>query len=450
MRLRWNKYIRQVPTPKQMAFLALPHREGMYGGSAGSGKSSCILMGALQYMDVPGYSALILRTNVASLKGSDGLIPRSHEWLSRFPEVKWSGSTNTWSTPWGATLRFGYLATDSDMFKYNSTAYQYIAFEEVSEFKKEEHYEYLFSRMRKPEVGPLSQVPLRTHSTSNPVGPGFKWVKRRFVSNRAPGVAFLPASMYDNPYLDHKSYLKSLDKLGPVLKKKIAEGDWSDLESGLLFPKSKFRYSKKRPDWRERILSVRAWDLAASERTLENMDPDYTVGGLLDFTRDGRIYCSDIKRVQMWSHDVEKLVMATTKKDGPGVKIMMFQDPAQAGKAQVSHYSRMVFQGYVFETINTTQEKDLFHRPLQSQVNAGNFYMVEDNPHVEACVNEASDSPYAEHDDFLDMASLGYQGFLNEMGCFYREDSGHYAGNEIGGIQSMIESNREIPRSLLA
>src|SRR5262245_41446409 len=52
--LRLNKYIKQMPLPKQAAFLLLPQREAFFGGAGGPGKSSALLMGALQDVHVPG------------------------------------------------------------------------------------------------------------------------------------------------------------------------------------------------------------------------------------------------------------------------------------------------------------------------------------------------------------------------------------------------------------
>src|SRR3989337_968646 len=77
---RLTPYIPHRPTPKQSAFLILPHREAFYGGAAGGGKSDALLMGALQYVDVPGYAALILRRTFTDLAKAEALIPRSLEW----------------------------------------------------------------------------------------------------------------------------------------------------------------------------------------------------------------------------------------------------------------------------------------------------------------------------------------------------------------------------------
>ena len=47
MRPKMTRYIAETPTPKQQAFLLLTCQEAMYGGAAGPGKSSALLMAAL-------------------------------------------------------------------------------------------------------------------------------------------------------------------------------------------------------------------------------------------------------------------------------------------------------------------------------------------------------------------------------------------------------------------
>ena len=59
---------------KQRAFLQLDCREAFFGGAAAGGKSEALLMGALQYVDVPGYAALILRKDTQRLSLAGGLV----------------------------------------------------------------------------------------------------------------------------------------------------------------------------------------------------------------------------------------------------------------------------------------------------------------------------------------------------------------------------------------
>ena len=87
-----NNYCKLTPHPKQQQFLALDCLEAFFGGAVGGGKSAALLMAALQYVDKPGYSALILRKDLPRLALSGGLVPRSHEWLAGTLAVVRAGS----------------------------------------------------------------------------------------------------------------------------------------------------------------------------------------------------------------------------------------------------------------------------------------------------------------------------------------------------------------------
>ena len=58
---RISKYIPIKLEPKPLVFLSLPQREAMYGGAAGGMKTETLLAAALQYCDIPGYSAVLFR-----------------------------------------------------------------------------------------------------------------------------------------------------------------------------------------------------------------------------------------------------------------------------------------------------------------------------------------------------------------------------------------------------
>src|SRR5206468_7089264 len=116
-----------------------------------------------------------------------GLIPRSHEWFSQHAEkgVRWNAARRMWVFPIDkrpeavpATITFGYLNRPLDKFRYASSEFQYIAFDELTDFS-EEDYLCLFSRLRRNAA--LKDVPLRMRSASNPGGRGHGWVKERSI-----------------------------------------------------------------------------------------------------------------------------------------------------------------------------------------------------------------------------------------------------------------------------
>jgi hypothetical protein len=93
---RLRDYCPAQPTAKQERFLQLTSREAFYGGAAGGGKSTALLMGALEHAYVPGYAALILRRDTQRLHLPGGLIPRSHEWLTG-STAKWNAGRRQWT-----------------------------------------------------------------------------------------------------------------------------------------------------------------------------------------------------------------------------------------------------------------------------------------------------------------------------------------------------------------
>lgn len=119
---RLTKYVPFTPTPKQAAFLLMQNqKEILYGGSAGGGKSVAQLMAALQFVDIPGYSAILFRKTYADLALPGALIDMSKQWLMPFvesKEVKWSEKDKQYVFPSGATLNFGYLESENDCYRY--------------------------------------------------------------------------------------------------------------------------------------------------------------------------------------------------------------------------------------------------------------------------------------------------------------------------------------------
>ncbi|MDX1944340.1 MAG: terminase family protein [Pirellulaceae bacterium] len=243
-----SPYWPHSPHPQQREFLRLTCHEALFGGAAGGGKSIALLMAALQYVQVPGYAALLVRKDTQRMALAGGLLSRAHEWLTG-TDATWNGQRREWRFPTGgnpATLAFGFLAGPLDKYRYASSEFQFIGFDELTELN-EEDYLFLFSRLR----GSMSlRIPLRVRAASNPGNVGHLWVKQRFVAgaeqpSREDRV-FIPSRIADNPSLDGDSYRQSLLHLPAVERERLLHGDWSVGEEGLIRP-AWLRYFVERP-----------------------------------------------------------------------------------------------------------------------------------------------------------------------------------------------------------
>lgn len=255
--IKWSRYIPHAPHLKQHAFLWLHCQEALFGGAAGGGKSDALLMGALQWCDTPGYAAILFRRTYADLSLPGAIMNRAKEWLTG-TDARWNENDKTFKFPSGATLTFAYLQSSNDKYRYQGSAYQYIGFDEVTQFS-EDDYRYLFSRLRRPNapmgdseeddvrqagVRALAQVPLRMRAATNPGGEGHRWVKRRFLDKEpdtdlpedilsASQRIFVDSKLEDNPSLDLSEYEASLRQLDPITQAQLRHGDWDIRQPGM-------------------------------------------------------------------------------------------------------------------------------------------------------------------------------------------------------------------------
>jgi hypothetical protein len=280
-----NPFIRPPVWPKQRRFLLHADEvELFYGGAGGGGKSMALLFGALQYVHVPYYSAILFRRTLKDLVLPGALLDRARDYLAGTP-ARWHPAATQFRFPSGAAITFGYLENENDKYRYRSAEFQYIGFDELTTFA-ESQYTYLFTRLRRPNVGPLAEVPLRMRSASNPGGPGHHWVKKRFIAEKTRNrdTMFIPASMADNGSLDIDAYRATLAHTDELTRLQIELGLW-DAVSGGRFRKEKFGRYRWDGEWvesdrwrflpRERPIFV-VCDWNASSKTTS----DFTVIGV--------------------------------------------------------------------------------------------------------------------------------------------------------------------------
>ena len=446
------------PTARQEAFLLLKDKEVFFGGAAGGGKSVAILMAALQYADVPGYSALVLRPSLTELQLAGGLIELAHEWLAG-SKARWSGDTKTWRFPGrgrggagGSMLTFGYLADAGDVSRYAGSSYSFLGFDELTRFD-ETHYRRMFRVLRQPTDGgasaasdgtTLASVPPRVRATSNPGGPGHGWVKDRFINpeTRLSDVVYLPSRVADNPYLDTPTYMATLAELPTAERERLMHGDWEIPDDGELF----------RRDWIQLIDAhhvppaemrvVRYWDLAATEPSPANRDPDWTVGLRLEFHREtGEHFITDIVRERRGPGAIEELVRATAERDGSDVAIHIEQEPGAAGVQAADRYKRQVLAGYTVKVERVTGDKATRATPVAAAAENGLVKLVRSR-HATPFLDELSAFPHGKHDDCVDALSGAHAAIPRHGGMIVMSVPQGHVGHPLDAAMNASSTGR--------
>lgn len=415
---RMTPYIPHVPTPKQAAFMLLDCEEAFYGGAVGGGKSDSLLMCALQYVDIPGYSAILFRKSYADLTKPGALMDRAKEWLLPHKNVRWDEKDKKFtffrenSKIPVSTLQFGYLENPNDRFNYQGGEYQFIGFDELTHIAKVS-YIYMFSRLRRLKG---VNIPLRVRSASNPPeDDGGNWVRDRFIiEGPEKGRIFIPAGLDDNPYLDKDEYEKTLEQLDPVSRARLREGDWTIQRKGNMFKRDWFGTVDVLPPYRR---TIRWWDMAASDeekakRRNKSGEPDYTASVKVS-EYDGIYYIEDIIRVRKTPENTETLQHLTAVADGYSVGIFEEQEPGSSGIAVISNKSRTIFKGYAYTGVPSSGSK--VDRALIASAAAGNgnIKILRGIRNAEEFFNELESFPGGIHDDMVDCLS----GCITQLGA---------------------------------
>jgi len=392
---RLNKYIPTEPTNKQAEFLKLANKDVFYGGSAGGGKSIALLMAAAQFLDVPGYNALVLRRTFSELSLPGALMDVANKW---WPEYRRKDGKEYWFPTGGGTysrLIFGFLETSKDLDRYQSAEFHSINVDEVTEFVYSD-ISFMWSRLRNPPSG----VPLRMRSASNPNGVGRLWVKQRYVdATTREDRIFVPSLIDDNPYLrESEEYKRNLeDELGPVRSAQLLKGDWEIQATGM-FMRQWFKIIDVAPS---QMRFCRYWDLAGTESNGDN-DPDYTVGALVG--QHGKDFVViDVQRVRLTSKGVEDLILQTARLDRDRyghVVIRMEQEPGASGIRVIDDYTRLL-AGYDFKGDRVTGPKEIRPSALAAQAERGNVCMLSGRWNHDA-LDELEVFPGGGHDDIVD------------------------------------------------
>lgn len=417
--------IEKLPTNKAFRCIRVAHPSHLFLAgkklipthNCGGGKSDALLMCALQYVDVQGYSAILFRKTYADLTKPGALIDRAKEWLLPHKDVRWDEKEKKFSFLDSnskypvSTLQFGYLENENDRYRYQGGEYTFIGFDELTHISKS-NYTYLFSRLRRLKG---VNIPLRVRSASNPPDDdGGIWVKERFIDEGpSKGRVFIPAGLNDNPYLDRQEYICALEELDPVTRARLREGDWSITRKGNMFKREWIEQVDVLPPHRR---TVRWWDMAASDeekakRKNKSGEPDYTASLKVSEFR-GIYYIEDIIRVRKNPEGTETLQHLTAVADGHNVAIREEQEPGSSGLAVISNKSRTIFKGYNYKGVPSTGSKVDRAQIASAAAGNGNIKIVRGCRNMEEFFNEMESFPGGIHDDMVDCLS----GCVAELG----------------------------------
>lgn len=230
-----------------MKFCAAWQDEVLFGGAAGPGKTDCLIMEALRFVEFSDYQGIIFRRTFPMMQE---IIDRTRD-LYPMVDGDYRASEHRWSFPTGASIFLAHMADDGSEYNYQGKQYQYIAFDEAGQFLPKQ-LQYLFSRCRSTNPA----IPKRVRYASNPGGPAHQWLKDRFQLAQYPdggktfwdevdvilpgGIrvvekmsrTFVPGRIQDNPslFINDPQYIARLMQLPNIERMRLLEGRWDAFE----------------------------------------------------------------------------------------------------------------------------------------------------------------------------------------------------------------------------
>lgn len=257
------------PSPWGNVFHSLPHNEAMGGGSAGPGKTMCLLMDPMHQIVMehnrcidekhPNHQpwgssvglALFLRRTHPML---NDVVKRAHRLFSNIdPSIKWNENKHAFTFRSGFVYQFGACHDSNDWVNYLGTEPTWIGWDELITFE-EEQYDQVNARLR--SYDPVLRKMLRIRAMSNPMmrrehGENFSikdpnWVRKRFVDPAPEGKTtlvkkvkmddgsieewtsiYMPALLSDNPDPEFRRvYEINLQQKKPHIRQALLRGDW--------------------------------------------------------------------------------------------------------------------------------------------------------------------------------------------------------------------------------
>lgn len=445
-------YLSPQPGPQTM-FMCSAADIIIYGGAAGGGKTYALLMEGLRHKDIAGFNGLILRKNYTQITSPGGLWEASNKIYSQVQGAmsKMSPVHHWIFAPSGANIRFGHLASDKDLSGWQGSEICYLAFDELTHFSRHQ-FLYMLSRNRSTcGIRPYVRATCNPDSdswvadfiswwinqdTGYPIYERSGVIRYMCVVNdtiywgsnphelaqehgvnveECKSVTFIASKLTDNKILMVKdpSYMANLKALAEIDKERLLYGNWKIRPAaGMYFKTEQFTFVDAVP--KNIVAYARSWDLAATEPTPLNPDPDATAGVLMGLLDDGRVIVLDVKRKQIKANDARNLLRNMAAIDQAKYKFVQItipQDPGQAGKAQAQSLVSML-AGYSVEIVSPTGSKEVRATPFASQVQAGNVLILKGEWN-DMYLSELESFPESKHDDMVDASSDAFNKLMH-------------------------------------
>lgn len=232
------------------------------------------------------------------------------------------------------------------------------------------------------------------------------------ILGRKPGEALCP-DLFPIDVLKGKK--KRMDARDPGMFEALYQQDPVSIE-GSMFKKDYFHKVDSLPPVPLRKADLRWWDLAdiyVPEDVPIEKRGAATAGVRLILTKDLKLYVADVKEFWKEDDEVMKEIKTTAQSDGYNVEIRTPQDPAQAGKSQVSIYSKLL-RGYAYDGVIEHGDKEARAKPVALWGKLNGIYILRatwNTRFLYVCTR----FPRGRHKDIIDAMSGSFSEIMPEQ-----------------------------------
>ncbi len=229
-------------------------------------------------------------------------------------------------------------------------------------------------------------------------------VLNRPRSTRPQSFRFIPAMLADNPRGD-PDYETKLMALSLVERMRLLGGNWKIRPAaGTVFKKVWFEIVDRVPN--DVIGTSRGWDLAATEPSTENKEPDWTRGVRMSRTRRGCSSCRTSRACATARTRSTSSCTGRRARTGGTAGRRSGRTQAQRGKSEAQRYLRELAEWDV-RIVVASENKQTYAKPVSAQAEGTNIKVLRGDWN-ESYLNELEAFPDGAKDDQVDGTSRAY------------------------------------------